>query len=254
MKSAIDRMIFEIVHMLNQQVSSIWLYGSVVLNDFQLGWSDIDFIAFTNNPITEKQAKELVTLRQSLSYEFPDNPFYHCFEGVIVNQKEYLSNNYTRLVYWGTSGQRITDKYKPDVFTRYELAEYGKLVYGNDNRDVFSIPSREEIVSAIRNHYDSIRKYAVQTDESVYSCGWLLDIARCIYTLRYNDVIGKTQAGIWALNEHIFHDEEALRKTLKIRQQPIKYKGREDIKLWLSNLGATVQQYADVLEAELKNQ
>lgn len=251
MKDSIDRMIFEITQKLNQKVHSIWLYGSVVLNDFHLGWSDIDLIAFTDEPITEMQAEQLVTLRQSLSNEFPENPYYPCFEGAILNLQEYLTNNYTKVIYWGTSGQRITDRYEPDVFSRYELAKYGRTVYGKNNRGIFLVPSRDELVSAIQNHYDTIRKYAVQTNESIYSCGWLLDIARCIYTLRYNDVIGKTHAGIWALNEHIFSDEEPLRRALEIRQQPNEYKHREDVKAWLSSLGTTVQRYADVLETEL---
>ena len=244
-------MTIEIAEKLNQQVHSVWLYGSVVLNDFRLGWSDIDFIAFASKPITEIQAEQLVMLRQSLSDKFPENPFCSCFEGVIINLHEYLTNNYTKLVYWGTTGQRITDRYESDTFSRYELAKYGKSVYGKDERKIFAIPGRDELVSAIQDHYDSIRKYAVRTSERIYSCGWLLDIARCIYTLRYNDIIGKTQAGIWALSERIFPEEEPMKRTLEIRQQPGKYKNRDDIKLWLSNLGETVQRYADVLENEL---
>ena len=66
MTESINRMILEIAKILNQQLYSAWLYGSVVLNDFQLGWSDIDFIAFASAPITEMQAEQLVMLRQSL--------------------------------------------------------------------------------------------------------------------------------------------------------------------------------------------
>ena len=253
MTESIDRMMLEITKKLNQQVYSIWLYGSIVLNDFRLGWSDIDFIVFANHPISEMQAEQLVMLRQSLSNEFPENPFFPCFEGAIIHLQEYLTNHYTKLIYWGTTGQRITDRYELDAFSRYELAKYGKALRGKDDREIFAVPSREELVLAVQNHFDSIRKYAVQTNESLYSCGWLLDIARCIYTLRYNDIIGKTQAGIWALSEHIFPEEEPLRKTLEIRQQPIKYKDRADIKLWLSNLGTTVQRYADILGIELNH-
>ena len=112
-------------------------------------------------------------------------------------------------------------------------------------------PGREELIKAVRAHYDSIRQYAVKTDETLYSCGWLLDIARCIYTLRYNDVIAKTQAGLWALAEHIFSDEEPLRKTVEIRLQPTYYKDQAEIKRWLKGLGPVVQKYADVLEHEL---
>ena len=78
-----------------------------------------------------------------------------------------------------------------------------------------------------------------------------LDICRCIYTLRYNDVISKTQAGIWALQEHIFPDEGPLRKTIEILKEPMVYKNREDVQQWLKGLGPVVQQYADALELEL---
>lgn len=252
MTAAIDRMKREITAICDGQIHGIWLYGSVVLNDFRLGWSDVDFLALTDAPVTEKQAEQLLTLRQTLSEAFPDDPYYRCFEGVIANLREYRENAYTRLVYWGTSGQRVTDRYGADVFSQYELAKYGKKVCGKDEPGLFSLPDREELTAAVRRHYDAIRKCAVRTDESLYSCGWLLDIARCVYTLRTGDVIAKTKAGQWALREHIFPEEEALRRTLAIRQAPLAYQDREDTKLWLRELGPTVQRYADVLEAELE--
>ena len=181
----------------------------------------------------------------------PDNPYYRSFEGVIASLNEYRSRSFQRLVYWGTSAQRVTDRYVPDAFSLFELAKNGVSIYG-DKAWILPAPSREELVNAVRAHYDAIRKYAVQTNESLYSCGWLLDIARCIYTLRYNDVTSKTQAGFWALEEHLFSDEAPLRKALEIRQNPLPCKDREDIRLWLKGLGPVVQIYADALELELK--
>jgi hypothetical protein len=53
------------------------------------------------------------------------------------------------------------------------------------------------------------------------------------------------------LQEHIFPNEEPLKKTVEIRKEPMAYKGRKDIQQWLKGLGPVVQQYADVLESEL---
>ena len=244
------RMMNEIDSRVDGCVYGAWIYGSAVLNDFQLGWSDIDFVALVKGPISECQAKRLLMLRQDMFKAEPDNLYYRSFEGVIASLNEYRSQSFQRLVYWGTSGQRITDHYTPDAFSLFELAKYGMPIYG-DKAWILPAPGREELVSAVRRHYDAIRKYAVQTGESLYSCGWLLDIARCIYTLRYDDVISKTQAGIWALEEHLFSDETPLRKTIEIRQHPLSFKDRENIKLWLKELGPVVQIYADVLEHEL---
>ena len=137
-----------------------------------------------------------------------------------------------------------------DPFSRLELAKHSRNVYGNAPW-TFCAPSREELIRGVRRHYETIRKYAVETNETLYSCGWLLDIARCIYTLRYGDVIAKTKAGIWALEAHIFPDEEALWKTIEIRRHPTCFKDSTETKRWLKGLGPVVQRYADVLEYEL---
>ncbi len=250
MFDAINRMTKEIAAILDGEVYGIWLYGSVTMGDFRQGWSDIDFIALTNNAITETQAEKLVSLRQDMLKKEPGNPYYRCFEGVIADADEYRKQTFSRLVYWGTSGQRVTDHYTQDAFSAFELARYGKSVYGGKPW-ILSAPGKKELIRAVREHYECIRKYAVQTDESLYSCGWLLDICRCIYTLRFNDVTAKTQAGIWALEKHLFQDEAPLKKTIEIRQNPPAFKNSGDLKRWLKGLGPVVQDYADVLEREL---
>ncbi len=234
------------------RVYGAWLYGSAAMEDFRLGWSDIDFVALINEPISENQAQSVLMLRQDMLKAEPQNLYFRSFEGVIASLDEYRSRSFQRLVYWGTSGQRITDRYTPDAFSLFELANYG-IPLCSSKAWILPAPGRDTLVSAVRSHYETIRKCAVQTDESLYSCGWLLDIARCIYTLRHNDVISKTRAGLWALEEHLFSDEVPLRKTVEIRQHPLSFKGKQDIKLWLKGLGPVVQQYADVLEHELKS-
>ena len=251
MLHAVTRMMDEIASIMDGHVYGAWLYGSTVLNDFQLGWSDIDFVVLVSKFISDGQAQQLLMLRQDMLKTEPGNLYYRSFEGVIATLNEYRCQSFQRLIYWGTSGQRITDRYTPDVFSLFELAKYSKPIYGN-KAWILPAPGKEELAAAVRRHYEAIRKYAVQTSDCLYSCGWLLDIARCIYTLRYNDVISKTQAGIWALKEHLFPDEEALEKTIEIRQHPSAFKDGEEIRLWLSGLGPVVQNYADVLEHELQ--
>ena len=250
MNDAISGITNEIVRIMDGRVYGIWLYGSVVLDDFRLGWSDIDFIALTNGKISGRQSEKLLTLRQDLLEKEPQNLYYRSFEGIITDLDEYRNQSFTRLVYWGTSGQQVTDRYVPDPFSAFELAKFGRTVYGSKPWG-FPAPEKKELIRAVREHYECIRKYARQTDESLYSCGWLLDICRCIYTLRNNDVISKTQAGIWALEEYLFPDEEPLRKALEIREQPLAFKGMESTKQWLKELGPVIQRYADVLECEL---
>lgn len=250
-RESIERMTSEIDAVCGHALHSAWLYGSVVLNDFRPGWSDIDLLALTEKPLEQPQAEELLMLRQRLRETFPDDPYCRSIEGIICSLEEFRTGTYRRLVYWGTSGQRITDRYQADPFALYELTHYGRCVFGTADRALFRSPDRDELASAVRRHYEGIRSCAQETDESLYSCGWILDIARCIYTLRYSDVIGKTQAGEWALKNRVLPDREALEKTLLVRKDPMTYRDKPEIRTWLKSLGPVVQRCADVLEREL---
>jgi predicted nucleotidyltransferase len=76
LNQSIERMTDRLSVILDQNIHSIWLYGSAVLDDFRLGWSDIDLLVLTCGRITEEQARQLVGLRQNMLETEPDNPYY----------------------------------------------------------------------------------------------------------------------------------------------------------------------------------
>lgn len=251
LKAAIDVMIKIIQSILKDNLACIYLYGSVAMDDFKLGWSDIDIVCLTRETITDSEAEKLVGLRQRLLDEDKENKYYRSFEGIITTVDEFVNNIYTKVVYWGTSGQKIIDNYHFDECLLFELIKYGQLIYGEDIRYKMTMPTYEELKDNVQRHYEALRKYVQKTNENIYSCGWLLDIARCIYTLRHNDIISKTRAGEWALEENICPEKEQMIQTLNVRKEPLEFKEQSDVKQWLSQLGPSVQRFADVLEIEL---
>lgn len=252
MQQSIDIMKEHILDIIVDNEPSIYLFGSVVLEDFKLGWSDIDVLCLMKTPLEEGQAEKLVNLRQELLMKYPGNLYFRSFEGGFLTLEDLCKNTPSRVVYWGTSGQRITDNYYFDVFSKMELLDSGRLLYGRDIRDQIPYPSEEELKAAVDNHYQTIRKYAVHTGRNLYSAGWLLDIARCLYTLRTGEIIAKTAAGEWALTHEIVPDKEVMLKVLSIRRDPMLYKDEPSVLDWLETIGPQVQEYADLLEAELK--
>lgn len=251
MERAIARMSQSICDLLEGSMQALYLYGSVTMDDFQPGWSDIDLVCFASSALAEEQAQKLLTLRQQLLQQEPGNPYYRSFEGVIVSLAEFLSGHFTRVVYWGTSGQRILSSCPFDAFARYELLNTGRLVAGEDIRDQLTPPTYSQLRQEIIRHDRAIRSYAVQTDETLYSCGWLLDIARGIYTLRTGEVIAKTKAGEWALQQGLCPVEKELERALQVRRSPLLYRDQPEVKRWLCTLGPAVQRFADVLEKEI---
>ena len=231
---------------------SLYLYGSAATGDYRHGWSDIDILCLTEAPVSPEQADALLYLRQTLLAREPGNAYFRRFEGAFASLDEFAAGAYSRVVYWGTSGQRIAQAYRFDAFSTDEWLRGGILLHGEDVRAAFSPPSFAQLRQGVIDHAQTIRRYAVQTNESLYSCGWLLDIARGLYTLRVGRVIPKTAAGEWALKEGLCPVPDALMKTLAVRKNPLRYKDDPETLAWLSTLGPAVQRFADVLEAEIE--
>ena len=230
-------------------LSALYLYGSAAVDDFRPGWSDIDVLCLLASPPTEEQAASWVGLRQRLVKEKGD-PLYRSLEGAIVALPEFLAGRYSRVVYWGTRGERMTDRYDFDAFSRISLIRYGKLLMGREARDRMTLPTADELREAVGRHLATIRHAAGETGASLYACGWLLDISRCLYTLRTGDILPKTAAGEWALREGLCPVPDDLRRTIAVRREPMKYRDDPDTLAWLGGLTPAVMRYADTLEKE----
>lgn len=150
-----------------------------------------------------------------------------------------------------TSGERITDSYAFDSFGMAELVESSVLLYGKDIRKELKYPAFHELYADVKRHYETIRKYAQSTGRSFYSFGWMLDIARCIYTLRTSKIIAKTDAAEWALENNLCPDQDALRYALQVRRCPLEYKDDKETFDYAETLAKPIQRFADILEKEL---
>ena len=229
---------------------SLYLYGSAVLDDFRPGWSDIDILCLTEQPLDEQAAQSLVYLRQLL-VEKHSNKLFRSFEGAILSRDAFFNNRPDRVVYWGTGGERLMGSYALDPFSLLLLKEQGIAMAGEDIRDSLPTPLRQDLVAAIAQHLDTIRRHAVTTGGGIYSAGWLLDIARCLYTLQTNCVISKTGAAQWAIANALAPNMPLMQAVLTLRQDPSLLGQEPYTTEWLSSLGPDIQRFADVLEREL---
>lgn len=88
---------------------------------------------------------------------------------------------------------------------------------------VLKTPSFSDLYADVERHYETIRKYAQKTGRNLYSFGWLLDIARCLYTLCTGKIIAKTAAADWALENDLCPVPDALKIAVKARRNPCIY-------------------------------
>ena len=249
LRLAINTMAVSIYNILESVQPSIYLYGSVTAEDFRPGWSDIDLLVLTQEPITETQADLLLTLRQQLAQRDPDTPYYRAFEGGMLDLGSFLTNESTRVVYWGTTGERIKERHDFSAFDRASLLQNGQLLLGKDVRRHFEMPEYPEIATAVISHAVSIRQHG-KGARSLYAYGWLLDIARCMYTLVNGRLTTKTTAAQWALDEHLCPCPAELSMALTVRRQP-ELIWDESVLAYAEGLTEAIQSFLNLLEKAL---
>lgn len=247
---SIDTMVAAITAILGDKIS-LYLTGSVVLDDFAYGWSDIDILCLTQTDLTEVQENKLLNLRQTLVQQHK-NVYMRMFEGAILPKSAFIGGEPATVVYWGTSGEKITDHYDFNAFDKALLHTKAKILFGEDVRYDMNLPKKSEYIDDCRYVLSAIRKYALHTDDSLYSCGWLFDIARCLYTLDTYEVTSKTDAMVYAVSKGYMTDTDTAFTALELRQSPLSHKDNNDTKLWLAGLGDKIQQYANVLEERIE--
>ena len=249
LRLAINTMAVSIARILADARPSIYLYGSVTAEDYRPGWSDVDLLVLTQAPITAAQADALVTLRQTLSARDPDTPHYRLFEGGMLDLGSFLTGESTRVVYWGTTGERIKEAHAFSAFDRMSLLQTGQLLLGRDVRGHIEMPEYPEIVSAIVAHARTIREHG-RGARSLYAYGWLLDIARCMYVLVNGRPATKTAAAQWALDERVCPCPAELSMALMVRRQPELIRD-ESVLAYAEGLTEAIQSFAALLEKAL---
>lgn len=252
LRLAINTMAVSIDRILAETQPSIYLYGSVTAGDYRPGWSDVDLLVLTQSPITESQADALLHLRQLLCQRDPATPHYRLFEGGMLDLGSFLTGEETRVVYWGTTGERIKTRHSFSSFDRLSLLRTGQLLLGRDVRRHMETPTYDEVLSDIRAHLQTIREHG-RGARNLYAYGWLLDIARGLYVVMNGRPATKTDAAQWALDERLCPCPSELAMALTVRRQPELIRDASVLD-YAEGLTGAIQEFADRLEQALKSQ
>lgn len=246
---AAERMAGAIAARLPGNPPSVYLIGSAALGDYQPGWSDIDLLALTPDPLAPEAADALVGLRQAL--QAGGDPMARSVEGGVLPLAG-LDGAPTLAVYWGTSGERLTDRFGLDPFSRAVLMGRGVRLAGPEVRGRLARPTRAELEAAVADHWRVTREHGGRPSASLYGAGWMLDVARGLYTLATGRVGAKTRAGQWALERGLAPDPEALERALRYRRDPASFAADPAARDFAAGLGPAILRFNGVLEGALR--
>ncbi len=225
---------------------SIYLCGSLTLEDYRPGWSDIDVLYLTSSDVPKQAADALLFLRQRL-VEATGLPIYRTIEGAVLPAASLQSRLPTRVVYWGTSGERLDTVYDFNAFSTLGFLTRGLLLSGAEVRSALQQPTAAQLRDNARTVAETAIRVSESPNRSLYGYGWLLDISRCLYTLQTGRIIAKTAAGEWALERGCCPDPDCLRQALQARYHPEAFQSAAVLERDAPALSQAQRRYAQAL-------
>jgi predicted nucleotidyltransferase len=209
----------------------VYVVGSVALNDWHAGSSDIDIIAITTEPADEEMAGALLTAHAVFAERCPrptvDGPFLAWGDLTLSPQ------GVTRP--WTLDGQFHHDAecFELNPVTWYTLATYGVRVRGPEPVDL-EIPLDNDalvrfVIDNSRNYWRLIHEQFTAAvgelrDSDMLSSSvpvWcLLGACRMLYTATTADVTSKSGAGLWAADTLGDEHRAACEAVVALRAEP----------------------------------
>jgi len=201
-----------------ENLVSVLFTGSVVLDDYCDGWSDIDVCIVLRNEVTRASAPELCALHDSMRdtferrYDWRSNQFiegYYVSLNLVTRQKHedwcYVAGGTTRKHYYGNP---ITP------FDRYVLSCHSILLAGREIE--FAPPATGELAMQTRKDLETLTNYAGQS--GLWLCSMLHWLARTIVYWRDGFLLSKSAALCREIERgSAFH--KAYQLALKARQE-----------------------------------
>lgn len=231
----ISEFVQDLQHILQENIVSVYIYGSVLYDDLCPGYGDLDFLAVVKQNLTNQEIEKLIKQRFCYKNEYT-SPYFGMMEGAFLPQALLCRENGTGL-WWGTKSEKLWKENQLDPFTMYTLRQQGLLIYGEPQHHLFPDLSREELVSFLHDFIICMRTYG--KGGSLHSIDWLLLTAKFMCWYEDGDIISKSQAADWGLKHIKGPWKEQLPLAKELRKDPEKIKQAEYTS-WINSLGPVI--------------
>jgi len=187
---------------LGPRLRSVMLYGSVCLDGFESGWSDIDMCTVVDEPVTEEEAVCLDRVHEEMDRRYIEEgqdgwQNTQILEGEFIPTELVEDANGAGMCYITTAGHRERKVCNPlSAFYRYMLAHHGLRYAGEHVR--FTPPTRDELAAETRElmltGQGALLRPGMAGASGIMMAGIIQDTARIIVFWRDGVLLSKTAA------------------------------------------------------------
>jgi predicted nucleotidyltransferase len=192
-----------IQQILSEKLVGLYLYGSLVTGDFDPGVSDVDLLAATTDEIDDEAFRRLQRMHLDFVTEHPawENRIeiaYLPVEGL----RTFRTQESVMVVI--SPGEPLHRKPAGKEWTInwWLVRERGRTLYGPDPKTLIEPVSRQEFLSAVREHARHWREWVKESRSRKGQSYARLTLCRALYAAVYGEQTSKRRAALWAQDRY----------------------------------------------------
>ena len=198
----LDLLLSSIQRILGPKLVGFYLYGSLVVGDFDHESSDIDLLATTSFDLDEEEFDALQQMHHDLAHNYQDwDDRIEVAYLSVAALKTYRSQASKIAIISPGEPFHIKDAGSDWLINWYLVREKGKTLFGPSPVTLIDPISRAEFLHAVREQAIAWREWIRHTRlrrEQAYA---ILTMCRALYTLKLEEYPSKKQAALWAQKE-----------------------------------------------------
>ncbi|MCC6455577.1 MAG: DUF4111 domain-containing protein [Caldilineaceae bacterium] len=198
----LDSLLSRLQQILGEKFTGLYLYGSLIMGDFDLAISDIDLLAVTSSALDDTELGDLHAMHQELAAENPKwdgriEVAYLSLEAL----RTYRSHASTIAAISPGEPFHTKEAGKDWLVNWYIVREKGVTLFGPSPKTILDPIAKEEFVDIVR---ENAKAWAQRLDEfqtrgsQAYA---ILTLCRALYTSTHGEQLSKKQAALWAAQE-----------------------------------------------------
>ena len=195
----LERLVAGVSLALRDSLIGIYLYGSLVTEDFDAQVSDLDLVVILNQGLDDAGFRALHNLHQQVIRRFPEwddrLELAYISLGALKTFRE--RNSRIAIISPGEPFHQV-DAGHDWLISWYMLRETSVALYGPDIVSLIEPIEPAHYIDAVRTHIEAYRDSAMSAESKSFLSYIVLTTARGLYTVLHNQPTSKIKSAAWA--------------------------------------------------------
>ncbi|PGM57869.1 aminoglycoside adenylyltransferase domain-containing protein [Bacillus sp. AFS053548] len=211
-------------------MESFYLYGSITLGVYKIGFSDIDFIAGVKRKVTDADLKIMKEIHKDVQKKFPNTILDGWY---ILNEDiKSLSEEGNLCIRFNDGKFQGLNKFQKNSIDAFQLKKYGITVRGLNidnvdisvNWDILLSNMGDNLNSYWLSWLNNCKKFPTVKYLSLFvslrSIEWgILGVSRLYYTFKEKDITSKVGAGEYVLEVVPKRWHKIINESIRLRTE-----------------------------------